>query len=334
MKSEGLGKYKSLYVRDLRQDNKFLIYLGFVVISTLLWFLIVLSENYITTVSYPVAFSKFPSNKLLVNKLPNHLSLEVDAYGFDLLRYKISRSLVPLKIELDKNTLFKTRYNDSRYFILTKYAQNLISAQISDNIKIISIQPDSIFFDFSEKVSKRVAVKSNILYQLQKQYVINGGINCIPDSVTITGAKSVLDTVSYVYTEQYNFNIINEDIDITVELEPINGCDFLINEVGIQCKIEKFTQGSFEIPIEITNAPDGLILKPLPNKVQVLFKAALSNYLQISPKQFNIIIDCNLLDRTKDKSDYKIKLNLIKSPVTAFDIEIVPEYVDFLFDRK
>ncbi len=334
MRLQSLNKYKSyLSIRNIKKHRSLITYLIFVLISVFLWFLTTLSKNYVTTVSYPVVFSKFPSNKILVNKLPNHLSLKVDAYGFTLIKYKISRSLAPINIDLSENTLFELSKSNSRYFLLTKYLHSEFSSQLSGNIKILDIIPDSIYFDFSPKVKRKISVKADISYSLQKQFITKDTL-VFPDSVWLSGPKSVLDTVKYLTTLPYDFGELKNNVSKSLSVTGYDGCDIDENKVDVKIFVEKFTEGEYEIPIKIVNLPDSLDLKTFPDKAKIRYKAALSDFHNIRKEQFVIVADYNLANSSKEIKKQKLKLNLKRSPTYAYSIEIVPEYVDFLIEVK
>ncbi len=87
---------KFLEKKNIKMDRKLIIFLFFVVLSTIFWFLNQLEDEYVTDISLPVHYTNFPSDKILVNELPDHLDLRVRAFGYKLLEYKISKKILAL----------------------------------------------------------------------------------------------------------------------------------------------------------------------------------------------------------------------------------------------
>lgn len=148
-------KIKDVFDREnIKSNRKLVIYMFFVGLATIFWFLNALSKEYTTTVNYPVSYSDFPSKKILSNELPSRLRLTVRAYGFDLLRYKLSffQSINFPVNEYTNNRLEKSDENIIRFS--TNRMTSAVAAQLSSAISVTHISPDTINFQFSSLIEK------------------------------------------------------------------------------------------------------------------------------------------------------------------------------------
>ncbi len=80
-------KYYRL-LADVRSPfhHKLITFLFFVLVSTVFWFVRSLGQQYETNVTYPVRYTDFPENKVLIGDIPQKLELRVRASGFSILK--------------------------------------------------------------------------------------------------------------------------------------------------------------------------------------------------------------------------------------------------------
>ena len=99
------------------------------------------------------------------------------------------------------------------------------------------------------------------------------------------------------------------------------------NEIEAHIFTDKYTEGTFELPINITNIPSKLDLKVYPKKVTVTYKVGLKNYSKITEDSFEIVCDYkSSVDKglTYLVPKFKKKSNLVSS------VRVSPQKIDFL----
>ena len=142
-----------------RFNQRIVIFGFFLLISSIIWYLSKLSHEYTTTISYPVKYINLPKGKVLVGEPLAKLTLRVKAFGYTLLNYKMSAILVPIEIDVT-NLKFKTmKGQPSKQFIPTTQIQNSFSTQLSSELVLQDIYPDTLFLEFARMVEKRVKIK-------------------------------------------------------------------------------------------------------------------------------------------------------------------------------
>lgn len=303
----------------------------FVVLSTIFWFLNQLEDEYETEISLPIRYSNFPPGKILVNELPDHFTLIVKGHGFKLLEYKISNKFLPFPINVNKLTLkLHSQSNYIKLFSLTKNLNNDIQRWLDSELDIISIYPDSLYFDFADRIFKRVPVESQLNIVPATQYLIRGEILFSPDSITISGANPIVDTINKVYTRKQDLLDLKADYKDDIKLEKINNIDFSQNEVDVSINIEKFTEGSQKVKLSIVNVPDSLILRTFPNEVSVTYFVALSDYDKVLPQLFNAVIDYNEIE----KQGNKLNIRILNSPEYIRSLRFNPKTVEYIIEKK
>jgi hypothetical protein len=146
------GKIKK-FLRNfnLKENNRPLIFLVCLMIATVLWLVKALEKQYESTISMPVQYTNLPQNKELATPPPSRLVLKLKAHGFTLLRHKFGLTITPINfnVKLFTNNALDNKESTDFYVIPDKYISQ-ISNQISPEITILDISPDTIFFQFNK----------------------------------------------------------------------------------------------------------------------------------------------------------------------------------------
>ena len=66
-------------------------------------------------------------------------------------------------------------------------------------------------------------------------------------------------------------NEIDDDIEETLKLLPINQIQYETHEVLVKTKVKRFTEKSVEAFINIKNLPDSLAIKLFPQSINITF---------------------------------------------------------------
>jgi len=322
---------KFLLKKNIKADRRLIVFLFFVVLSTIFWFLNQLEKEYLTEISLPIRYTNFPPDKILVNDLPNYFELRVRAHGYKLLEYKISNKFLPFLINVNSLTLrMHSQSSYAKFFSLTRLLNKDIEKQISSELEVVSISPDTLFFEFADKIFKKVPVVSQLNPIPATQYIIRGNIKFEPDSITISGANPIIDTINFVSTKRVDLNNLNADFNDEIDLDKINNVDYSTDEVDVKINIEKFTEGSQKIKLNIINAPDSLIIRTFPKEVTVTYFVALSDYEKVLPQLFEAVVDYN----ETTNQDKKLNISIINSPEYIQSIRYNPKSVEYIIERK
>lgn len=312
-----------------KYQQKILLFLFFVVLSTIFWIIRSLNEEYEADILYPVRYGGMPENKVLLSEPPDKLKLRVKALGRTILSHKYSYFLRPLKFDVSSYSL-NTIGTDSSY-ILTGTAKEALAKEL-DDIRILDISPDTLFFRFSEMITKKVVIKHNIENFpriFAKQYMFNGELSFLPDSIIVSGPNSILDTLNCVYTEPVTINNLNDSLERTCLLEKIDQVVFSRKKVKLLIPVDKFTELSYLVDINHMNVPDSLVLKTFPNSVRITCRVTLSYYDKVSPELFEPYVDYNDIETLISS---KLKVLIRDVPEYIHSLTLYPSSVEFLIE--
>ena len=322
----------SKYIRTQIYSKNVVVFLVFLFLSTIFWLLNQLDDEYVTTVAYPVNYTNPPHNKVFVGELPSRLNLEIQGEGFRLLEYKIGKELMP--IELNINTYALRPSNDRqslKYYITTNSARTRIAQQFSSAVQIIDISPDSLFFEFSEKATRKVPIRPNISYNLGQQLMLKSTINIEPDSTEISGPNKIIDTINYIQTRHEALGVVNQTLSFVTSIKPPHSrVNCAAKQVSVTLPVEKFTEGKVRKQIIVKNKPDSILVRTFPKMVNITYLVGLSNYEKVIPELFKVVVPYSQVEGGKENLDVKIE----NAPGYLKSYSYSPKQVDYIIEKK
>lgn len=319
-----MNKRKNKRVKVNFKIKTFLIFLS---LTLLFWILIKMSKIYSTYVVFDLKYENLATVHTLQSEPMKEITASVSSTGFNLINYKLRNKTV--SIDLSKIA----QKNGSRYYYLPNNHLSEFQNQLAVETKINRFLVDSIFFYLGKNKSKKVPVelKGEIKFRLGYNFVNQVLIS--PDSITITGPETQLDTIYSINTEMLKLSEVSSKINEKVALVVFNSDKISISntEVLVTAEVDKFTEGSLILPFEIINLPSNYRITTFPNEVEVIYQVGLSNFNKVNKENIKVI--CDYSDSEKNSLTYLIpKLKQQSKLMTS--VKIVPEKVEFLIEEK
>lgn len=222
-------------------------------IAAFMWVLIMLSKNYSAHARFHLNYENVPNGKVITNHLPKSIDFIIIASGFDLLTYRLKSTNNQISINVNDNIEDKNRIANNVYRVSTKNLLSEFNEQLKRDVNIQSITPDSIEFNFSTLLTRKVPLKSHVKINFEKQFDVTGDLRLIPDSIVISGPLSYLDTLRCIETVDTTFNNVKGNLNHSVPLKFDNNITSNIKSVRFILSVEKFTEGSMQIALQTTN---------------------------------------------------------------------------------
>ncbi len=314
----------------IKLDRRALVFLFFLVISTIYWFLNAMGREYTARLNYPVRYINYPDKMVMVGELPSDLELTVNAHGYTLLKYYISRRLMPIVFDVNSFSLNKLPDTEtSNFYLLSSVANTRIAGQLGADIEILGIRPDTLFFSFTDMVNRKLPVNPVLDLAFEPQFMIKGNIRVEPDSVTVSGPASIIDTMQFVHTVPLRMRGLNESVLKTVNISSLDMLGFSERRVLVDIPVEQFTEASVKVVIETVNIPNSMIMKTFPAEITVSYLVALTDYDKVSPQQFVAMVDYKSIS----SGPGRLAVNIIKQPEFIKAVRYTPLVVDYIIER-
>lgn len=311
-------------------SNRWVTFLYCLLIAFLFWLLIVFSNEYKAPVSFNLRYINFPQDKMLANKLPGRVDIEITTSGFTFLGFYFNRLNDTLYLDVSK---LRKNKNEQDYYLPGYSQAQQFEAQLGNQLKISKIDLDTLHFYFDKKVTKVVPVKLNLNYEFEKQFQLSGKIELKPSKIVLSGPASVMNNLIELNTQQLNFTNLNKTISRTADLiipAELNSIDFSTKKVVVKIPVEKFTEGTLDLPVEVLNVPEQYQLKTFPSRVKITYLVGLSNYQKVSADQFSLLAYYD----PKNEQASSLKLKLVKFPEIVRQVKIETENVEFILKKK
>lgn len=307
-----------------REVKVFLVFLFF---STMVWFISKLSNTFEGTAVFNLVYVNIPENQMLINASHEQLGIKLDALGFHFLGMNISNKNIKIDIS-------NTQKKGSSSFILTSEIEKQIENQLPNSMKLIELMSDTLFFNFQEVVRKKVLVKPQIELNLAQNYLLDGPLVIIPDSVTITGPENQVDTINHVTASKINLIQLTSDFSrkapIVISNELTNTI-FSNESVVISGKVSKFSEKKLSLKIECINLPEHMSIKTFPDRVDVLCKGTLSVLKDLDVADFQVVVDYNEFKKSKPQ---RLSLILSEWPNKLYSTILEASEVEYILKRK
>ena len=308
------------------------IFTFFLIIVTILWYLNKLNNEHTDEITFPVKYSGMPRGLVMVGEVPNSINLRVTSNGYTLLRYGASSRITPINIDLSSLTPAASNLAYSeRYFLVTSRLRGSISNRFRDDLKLEGISPDTLHFEFAPIAERRIPVVPNLSIGFERQYMQSGPLVLTPDSITISGPKSIVDTINAIRTLPVKADRLKQTLSRNIALKPVKQVGLSHRRVHVELPVGMFTQASISLPVSVKNLPDSLKLILLPQWITLKCNVPVSRYSSISSKSFQASVDFNAIDKSRGG---RAMVRISKKPLYIQNISFEPQYLDYIIERR
>ena len=315
---------KSKLLRSIK-SKKINVFFLFLVLSFMILLLTKLTKDYTKTISFEIKPINAVENYVILKDSTHKFDITLRTYGFKFLKYYLSNPRVTVDLsELDNI--------NNQYVWTNSHGIAHLNSQFSESVKILAVNPDSVVFRYDTSDIKKVPVQLNSEITFAPGYDVLNGYKSIPDSIKIIGPKVLLDSIKVIQTELLILNNINSDIDAELKVilpDSSRNVVYSHKKINVRGQIEKFTEGSIEVPVDIVNVPNDVIINYFPKSINVLFYTSLSNFKQVKKNDFVVECDFNTFKEGSTFLDPK----LIKYPENVKHLKLGQKHIEFIISK-
>lgn len=308
------------------ERRRFVVMLFCVLVAVGSWMFLTLNNNYVYSVKTVVKYINAPQNKAFHALQSDTVELQVEGSGWHLLFAKMR--IAPPSIAADLHSL-----NAKDYILFSNQLLDINKNLENSSQKVISVKPDTLFFDFSRKAIKYVPVKLISNLDFKKPYQLSDSIKIFPKTVKIMGSIDELKKINYWPTDTLNLQGINESTSLTISLKKLNNSSLNIEpeQVKVSLPVDEFTEKTIEVPLRVINNVNYRKIKLLPRKAKITFMVSLSDYQKINEDFMEASVDIS--DWEKNHTS-QLSISLTRFPDFCKLVTIEPQKVDFFIDKK
>lgn len=245
-----------------------------------------LSKDYTNTIAFEIEKVNVPQENVILNDSVS-LNITLKTHGFKWLNYYVTKPKI--KIDFSKDV-----YKTENTFVYNKSKSYLKNTQFDKQVELLSISPDPITFRYGVNMVKKVPVRVNADINFFPGFDRSTRLISEPDSITIVGPNLLVSKINFLETEATVLKDVRTNIAETVSIKlPKNTSDlkFSQNQIKLNAKVEKFTEGTLNIPVTVIGVPKNVKLKYFPKTVNVSYYVSLSEFNQIKTNSFKVVCD-------------------------------------------
>jgi len=307
------------------RSNKHFVFVICILIASFFWLLIKLSDDYSEVYNFKVGYENAPTEKMFTGVIDTNIKITIKAQGFQMLKLVLTEDLTTLNINLNNYQIIHSKGNI--YYINTGELKVTLAELTGVPTKQIDISSQRLEFKLENLFEKTVNIVNNVTFNFTPQYNHYNDIIIQPNRISIFGPKNSIDTIESVFTENKIINDISSNINETIKIinPDIEHLQLSVKQVNIKANVEKFTESSIEMAIDLSSL--NYNIKAFPNTVKVFFTVAQKDFSIVRQAMFNVKPNIKNIDILKAK---KLQLEVVKQPELVSGIRIQPSEIEFL----
>lgn len=311
-----------------RYRNKFSVFLVCIAISFFMWGLIKLTREYETPVKFKLNFENIPEDKVLVSAQDSTITLFLKARGLDLYSrlFRANNNIIDVSLAGIRMRSDGNKYNG---YIRTSRNMFSITQQLTNDIDLLGIQPDTLHFTFEDVHTRKVPVKSSLSLSYEPQFQLYDSIHMMPDSVIVSGIKSIIDTIYSIDTEKHTLRNLKGNKTLSLKLtkpKTVPPIHLAPDSITVEITVERFTEATIQVPVGM-ESKSPVTFRTFPDKVTLTCRVAMREYERLDPSLFSVAID---YEESLASGNDLATVYVTRSPPFAKVIRIQPEKVEYL----
>ncbi|MFA6540443.1 MAG: hypothetical protein WCT99_02485 [Bacteroidota bacterium] len=266
------------------KEKKLPIFFFSLLFAFFVWVSVDLGNEFQITLDVPVRIDNLQPAKAIASSIPQSVQVKIQGTGWQLLNTIISPNI---RYAIDFSNLSKRD---------TLFTYKNLNERISfpHGIHIFAIYPESVLVMLDTKISKTIPIEPDVRVSYRRGFDIVGEVRSSPDSITISGARSLLNTITQWRTKPVLLTDINAPAKISAEL--IDTLQLEISRPRISPVIEFDVQPIAEktitdIPIDISQVPSNRTIVLIPPKMSIIIRSGVNTIAALTEKDFHISVD-------------------------------------------
>ena len=280
--------------------------------ATTFWFFNALNKDYATRINYPVEFIFDDEEVVVVEELPEKVSIVVSGGGWNLLRKTIWFNNNPIQILLENPT--------SQKYITKASLTSIIADQLNE-IRLNYVVTDTLYLNIEEREYKKVALTIDSAgISLEENYRIVSPVEVEPDSALVTGPASFIRELADSFLLYVPYKELNKSFDENIDLSQLESEKIQVepDEIHVRFEVARFTQASRQATIEPVNFPADSSVYLRDTTAMVSFWVRNDFLEQAQKADIELIADY----RRANPQDSTVNLTIGEVPAFVKDIEI------------
>jgi hypothetical protein len=310
-----------------QQWKEMLIFLLFLLLSSVFWLLQNLQQDYEQRIEMPLRYKNVPPEWVLSEDNPQKVSILLKDKGTTLMYFLWETYFSPIDISVSNlsHTSGQTLHMNAQEL------ETAISKQLISSPSIVSVEPHEITVKYDMLSSRLVPVVANVAVNAKPGFQVSGDIKISHPEVRLYGSSRVLDTLNNISTKLYTIENASGTREFTVGLDLPAGVKADQETVKLTVPIEEFTEKKIHLPVLCFDIPAGYVLRIFPSTVEVVCNVPLSLFKELNEEDMEIRLPFDEFE--ENRSTGKMPVRLTEKPSWVANAVIVPGEVEFIIEQ-
>lgn len=252
--------------------------------ASLLWISVNLGDTFQTVMVVPLSVTGLPPAMALQSQVPRSLHLRFRGEGWRLAALHAGGEQ---SCAMDVTSLLPGQW------IITG-ADVIDRLSIPAGVELIAMVPDSIPVAFDSLASRRVVVVPDLAVTFRDRYGRVGPVQVEPESVTVSGASSVLAAITSWKTATAVYRDLKAPLDVTVPVAPAERHQLEITPASVRIRMEvqwfaeKIVSG---VRVEVHSVPPHREVILVPPRVELIVRGGVERLGRVGPDDIRASLD-------------------------------------------
>jgi len=293
-------------------------------LAVLAWVFTTLSDTYNFTVKQVLVYKNTPQKRAFHSLQSDTVTATLQGSGWEILFQKMDYANKPIDVDL--------RTLESKDYVVLSSQLKQINDKKDFDQPIVSLSPDTLYFDFSGRVVKQVPVKLVTGIKYQRQFGQSNNVTLDPSYVTISGPENVIGKIRSWNTDSLILDSVNETVRANLSLQHVREGNLGVypKSVRVRIPVDEFTEKTVQMPVKLINNHNFYNVKIFPQKVKVTFTTSLRKYPEMDEDFFEAAVD---LDLWRDRGYSTLPVKLTRFPAYCKIVKIEPQNIDFIIHK-
>ncbi len=257
-----------------------------VVIAFFLWFYVKSASTFRMMVDVPVVVTNLPEGFVVVSDLPKTIPVEFEADGKTLIGLQY---IWDVQYVLDLST-----YEDGTPIVLSDYPKNVRWPE-KTNAKISAFPATDTLRIYSEqRVSRRIPIRAEVEVHCKPGFVLVGGIHPVPDSITVMGPRSLVESVPFLKTEPRTLQNVGEDkfLSLKIVRPDTKRLTYEDHPIDLALDIQPLAERVMDnVPLRLINVPDQVQAVVQPSTFSVKIRGGVDLLATVTRDSIRGVVD-------------------------------------------
>jgi YbbR domain-containing protein len=289
------------------------------ILALIFWFMVKMNRVYDYSLDIPLKILINNDDIWLKYPAPKDVRVAFSGRGIDLLQLNLYDPTYEIDLS-DEHGSYSINLSEHREYVK-------IPRELSVEVKSI-IRPHSINFELDTRLGKKIPVKIQAEVETDPGFIWVSA-SAQPDSVTLIGPASYVDTIRAISTVKKSYKKIKLSFydDMEIQKRPDFHGEYFPEKMEAHFDIQRLAEKEIEnVPVTVDNIIGNYEVVPLPSVATIYAKGGEKILAEASLKDFKVIIDFKKEWKPGESAKIKAKvttdlnLSYVESRPTMFDL--------------